>query len=181
MNAGTDNPLNEPTSTGSAEDAAFEELLRAAMQARPEPVAPPDLALRAMALAVADESARGAQVARQLARQRWWAQFAGYAAALLIVGLLVGAARLMWSRGDIASIASSTSADESSGDATSGDVTSSDASDTNASAATSTSSTTGTIAVVFVAELLVLGIVLTSMSRRAPTMPWGAEALAGFW
>ena len=99
MSQRPDNPSNEPASAGSAEDAAFEEMLRSAMQGRPEPSAPPDLAMRAMALAIADESARGAQRARQLARQRRWAQLASVAAGLLIVAMLAGAARRMWARG----------------------------------------------------------------------------------
>ncbi len=164
-----------PQSPDDNADAGFDQLLRIAMQARPEPAAPPDLAARAMKLARTEDRTHAVELARQLARQRWWAQASGLAAAVLIVAMLAGAAHRMWSRGDIASLTTSDSTDTSTSVASDTDST------TSISASTSTSSTTNTIAIVFVAEILVLAVVLMSISRSGPSTPFGAEALAGFW
>jgi hypothetical protein len=184
----TDQPHNSsadlPPATGGAApgaspDAPFDDLLRTAMLARPQPAAPADLALRAIALATADKTVRLTDYPSRLLRPRLWAQIASIAATLLIVALLAGAARHMWTDGDIAAIASAGTADSAS---TSDDSTAADSdSSASTSGSASVSSTTSTIAVVLVAELLVLGVVLLSLSRRTPTMPWGAEALAGLW
>jgi hypothetical protein len=160
---------------GDAEDPRFDELLRGAMQARPEPAVPLDLAARAMKMARVEDRTKVLDHARLLARQRWWAQISGLAAAVLIVAMLAGAAHRMWSRGDIAALTGGDSSDTSTSIATDTDSTGA------TSTATSTSSTTNTIAIVFVAELLVLAVVLMSISRTGPTAPFGAEALAGFW
>jgi len=175
MNDASSNLRNDQPSPGDPDDARFEELLRIAIKARPESAAPFDLAARAMKLARAEDRAHAIDHTRRLARQRWWAQLSGLAAAMLIVAMIAGAAHRMWSRGDIAALTSTDSADTSTSTATDADSSSATAT------STSTSTTTNTIAIVFVAELLVLAVVLMSISRTGPITPFGAEALAGFW
>ena len=178
MNDAPDNPQRDPSAASQGDDVAVDDLLRAAMQARPEPASIPDLAAKAMARAGRTDNARQADRARRLARQRRWGQIASIAAVLLIVAMITVAARRMWERGDLTASSSSTSTEVSTDPAASPAANSSEDTSTTP---TSTSSTTGTIAVVFVAELLVLGVVLLSMSRRTPAATWGAEAVAGLW
>ena len=176
------NPAWQPSGNGdgnSIDDAAFERALASAMKARPEPLAPSNLAARAMQMARAQSRRLAEQQTRRIARQRWWAQLSGIAATMLIVAMLAGAARKMWTRGDIAAIAAASSTDSTSATATETDAATADAATSDSS--TSNYSVGNTVAIVFVGELLLLGLVLLTLPRSGPSMPWGAEAGAGMW
>lgn len=166
MNERNNNPL--PT-----DDAGFDHLLRSALLARGEPEAPFNLAGRAIALARTEHAARTRLQGQRIARQRRFALISGLAATVMIAALVAVAAERLWSRGDIAAVVAYVTSDSSSTTAT---ATSSDSDSTS-----STTSNTGTVAVIFVGELLVLSMILMTISRGASPSPWGAEAVAGMW
>ena len=119
--------MNEPT------PQEFESLLRRAMQTRPLPAAPEDLARRAMRIAGFVRTGTG-----HLPRLHFWTNLVALAASLVIVGLLaVGGYEMM--NGNSTSSATSPSASAASG--TTDTVESGTTSSETSSAGSSTLST----------------------------------------
>jgi hypothetical protein len=182
MNNRNKPPLDAASQMPDPDDAAFEQMLKTALLARPEPEIPLDLAGKAMRLARTREAASLKQRTERLARQRWWAQITGIAAAVLIGAMLIGAAHRLWARGDITSLATFvSSSDSTSTSASSSTATSPTSSDDDSTTGTSTTSSTGIIASVFVGELLLIGMLLASLSRGGPPGTWTSEAVAGLY
>ena len=77
------------------DDPGFEQLLRSAMRARPQPAAPTNLVHRAIELARAQAAAEAKQRIEMLIRLRRRNRFVGLAASILItMVLLIGAQRV---------------------------------------------------------------------------------------
>jgi cobalamin biosynthesis Mg chelatase CobN len=185
-------------------DPAFDVILRAALRACPQPMAPSNLAARAMEIARDQSRQEARRHAEGLSRQRRWLGLCSAAAAMLIAAILAVAAQRLWTRGDITALTTSTSTASSistdadaSTSASSADAasvaasssqTSSTATSTSAASTTdsstsssSTSSIAGAVGIVFLAELLVVGLVLMTITRSNSLSPVGNEIVMGMW
>ncbi|HWE02420.1 MAG TPA: hypothetical protein VG326_08400 [Tepidisphaeraceae bacterium] len=181
MKKNNDPPFDAELQIPGPDDAAFDLVLQTALRARPEPEIPLDLAGKAMRLARTRESAELQRRAERLARQRWWAQMTGIAAAVLIGAILAGAAHRLWTRGDITSIAAAVSSSDSDSATTATSTAAATSSDDTSSSSATTTGSTGIVASVFVGELLLTGMLLASLSRGGVPGPWTSEAVAGLY
>ena len=141
-------------------DDDFENFLRRAMHARPEPAAAADLARRSMNV-VRSDAARAAPHLQRISRHRRWNRVVGLAAAAL-VAIVVALGALRLSRQTGTSIFSSS-------DSTSASATSTDSSSAGSDTFTLQSST------LLAAELLVAALVLLSAAGPLLARPGAAD------
>lgn len=131
------------------DDPGFEQLLRSAMRARPQPAAPTNLVHRAIELARAQAAAEAKQRIEMLIRLRRRNRFVGLAASILIAMVLLIGAQRVYKTGLFT-----------------------DSSTTTSSTSDSTTSTTSSIAVplgvAVTAEALVVALILLSAGSSDP-------------